>query len=31
MANLQAILHYQEVDTKLYKIERELAGCDERK
>ncbi len=31
MANLQAILHYQEVDTKLYKIEREIAGCDERK
>ncbi len=31
MANLQAILNYQEVDTKLYKIERELAGCDERK
>ena len=31
MANLQAILQYQEVDTKLYKIEREIAGCDERK
>lgn len=31
MANLQAILNYQEVDTKLYKIEREIAGCDERK
>ena len=31
MANLQAILHYQEVDTKLYKIERDIAGCDERK
>ncbi len=31
MANLQAILTYQEIDTKLYKIERELAGCEERK
>lgn len=31
MANLKAILQYQEVDTKLYKIEREIAGCDERK
>ena len=31
MAQLQAILNYQEVDTKLYKLERELAGCDERK
>ena len=31
MANLQAILNYQEVDTKLYKIERDIAGCDERK
>lgn len=28
---LQAILNYQEMDTKLYKLERELAGCDERK
>lgn len=31
MAQLQAILNYQEIDTKLYKIERELASCDERK
>ena len=31
MAQLQAILTYQEIDTKLYKLERELAGCDERK
>ncbi len=31
MANLQAILTYQEIDTKLYKIERDLAGCEERK
>ena len=31
MSQLQAILKYQEVDTKLYKLERELAGCDERK
>jgi predicted nucleic acid-binding Zn-ribbon protein len=31
MANLMAILKYQEVDTKLYKIEREIAACDERK
>ena len=31
MANLQAILTYQEIDTRLYKLERELAGCDERK
>ena len=31
MANLKAILQYQEVDTKLYKIEREIAGCEERK
>ena len=31
MSQLQAILNYQEVDTKLYKIEREIAGCDERK
>ena len=28
---LQAILSYQEVDKKLYKLERELAGCEERK
>ncbi len=31
MSQLQAILKYQEVDTRLYKLERELAGCDERK
>ena len=31
MTQLQAILNYQEVDTKLYKIERDLAGCEERK
>ena len=31
MAQLQAILNYQEIDKNLYKIERELAGCDERK
>ncbi len=31
MAQLQAILSYQETDTKLYKLERELAGCEERK
>ncbi len=31
MAQLQAILNYQEVDAKLYKIERELAGSKERK
>ena len=24
-------MNYQEIDTKLYKLERELAGCDERK
>lgn len=28
---IQAILHYQEIDKKLYKLERELAGSDERK
>ncbi len=28
---LQAILKYQEIDTKLYKLERELAGSEERK
>ena len=28
---LQAILQYQEVDAKLYKLEREIAGCEERK
>ena len=31
MSQLQAILNYQEIDTKLYKLEREIAGCDERK
>ena len=31
MSQLQAILNYQEIDTKLYKLERELAGCEERK
>ena len=31
MSQLQAILNYQDVDTKLYKLERELAGCEERK
>lgn len=31
MAQLQAILTYQETDSKLYKLERELAGSEERK
>lgn len=31
MAQLQAILNYQEADRKLYKLERELAGSEERK
>lgn len=31
MAQLQVILKYQEVDAKIYKIERELAGSEERK
>ena len=31
MAQLQAILNYQEIDKQLYKLERELAACDERK
>ena len=31
MSQLQAILSYQDVDKKLYKLERELASCDERK
>ena len=31
MAQLQAILKYQEVDAKIYKIERELAASEERK
>ncbi len=31
MTQLQAILNYQEVDTKLYKLERELAASEERK
>ena len=28
---IQAILNYQKVDQKLYKLDRELASCDERK
>lgn len=28
---IQAILHYQQIDGRLYKLERELASCDERK
>ena len=31
MAQLQAILKYQEIDARLYKLERELAGSEERK
>ncbi len=31
MVQLQAILNYQEIDAKLYKLERELAGSEERK
>ena len=31
MSQLQAILHYQETDKKLYRLEREIAGSDERK
>ena len=31
MTQLQAILNYQETDKKLYKMERDLAGCEERK
>ncbi len=31
MAQLQAILNYQQVDAKLYKIEQELSGSKERK
>lgn len=31
MSQLQAILNYQETDKALYKLERELASCDERK
>ena len=31
MAQLQAILKYQDIDAKIYKIERELAGSEERK
>ena len=31
MAQLQAILKYQEIDAKIYKIERELAASEERK
>ena len=29
--SVQAILNYQEIDTKLYKLEREIAGSEERK
>lgn len=29
--DLQAILNYQEIDKRLYALERELAGCEERK
>ena len=31
MSQLQEILKYQEIDKKLYALERELAGCEERK
>lgn len=31
MSQLQAILKYQEIDKRLYALERELAGCEERK
>lgn len=31
MVNVKAILTYQEMDSKLYKIERELSSCEERK
>ena len=31
MSQLQAILNYQETDKALYKIERDLASCEERK
>ena len=31
MAQLQAILNYQEIDRKLFKLEKELAGSEERK
>ena len=31
MADLTAILKYQETDKKLFALERELASCDERK
>ena len=31
MAQLQAILTYQEIDQKLFALERELASCEERK
>lgn len=31
MSQLKAILQYQEIDKKLYALERELAGCEERK
>ena len=31
MAQLQAILKYQEIDAKIFKIERELSASEERK
>ncbi len=31
MSQLQSILNYQEIDKRLYALERELAGCEERK
>ncbi len=31
MAQVKALLSYQEIDKDLYKLERDLAGCDERK
>lgn len=31
MVQLQALLNYQEIDGKLYKMEREFASCDEKK
>ena len=31
MSQLKAILKYQEIDSKLFKLERELAGSEERK
>ena len=31
MSQLQEILKYQEIDKRLYALEREIAGCEERK